>query len=53
MYGQRASFGALTAGITVASWWMLGVTIALTAAAIVLLVRVFITVHAKNASLRP
>ena len=53
MYGQKTQFGLMSAGITVASWWMFGVTVVLCFIALILLVRVFITLHSKDASRRP
>ena len=53
MYGQKTSFGVLSAGISVASWWMWGVTVMLAAAAAILLVRVFTTIRSGNAARRP
>ena len=53
MYGQKANFGLVSAGISVASWWMWGVTMVLSAIAVLLLVRVFITVRSGDATRRP
>jgi hypothetical protein len=53
MYGQKTSFGLVSAGITAASWWMFGVTIVLAAIAAILLVRVFSTVLSRDEARRP
>jgi len=53
MYGQKAQFGVMSAGITVASWWMFGVTVVLCAIALVLLARVFWTLHSRDMTRRP
>jgi len=53
MYGQKTQVGLLSAGITAASWWMFGVTVVLCAIALVLLVRVFVTLRSNDVSRRP
>jgi hypothetical protein len=53
MYGQKTGVGFLSAGITIASWWMWGITIMLAAVAVILYVRVFISIHGRNATQRP
>ncbi len=53
MYGQKTSFGLMSAGVTVASWWMWSVTIALAAAAIILLVRALLTLRSPDSKHRP
>ncbi len=53
MYGQKAQFGLVSAGVTAVSWWMFGVTIVLCAIAVILMARVFVTLASKDASRRP
>jgi len=53
MYGQKASFGAVSTGITVTSWWMRSVTVLLAAAAVVLLVRACLALRSNNPNRRP
>lgn len=53
MYGQKAQFGVLSAGITAASWWMWSITIALTIAAAVLCYRAAVTLLSNDVRRRP
>jgi hypothetical protein len=53
MYGQKAQFGLVSAGITAASWWMWSVTIALALAAVVLCYRAVTTLRSSNSKHRP
>lgn len=53
MYGQKTSASAASTGIAAASWWMWGVTIVLAVIAVILLARVFMTLHSSNTSRRP
>jgi len=53
MYGQKAQFGAVAAGITVASWWMWSVTVVMAVIAVALLVRVFFTLRPGREVQRP
>ena len=53
MYGQKTSLGVVSSGVTVASWWMLGVTITLSVVAIILLGRALFQLRSRDASRRP
>ena len=53
MYGQKTNFGLVSTGITIASWWMWGVTVVLAAIAVVLMARVLFTMRPGNESRRP
>lgn len=48
MYGQKASMGVVSTGITIASWWMWGVTVMLAAVAVILLGRTLIALRTGN-----
>jgi len=48
MYGQKTSLGLASTGITVASWWMWGMTVMLAVVAVILLGRTIFALHARN-----
>jgi hypothetical protein len=53
MYGQKASLGIVSTGVSIASWWMWGATVTLAAVAVILLGRTFITLASNDERRRP